>query len=291
MQVAAAAAFRRLTFPLALLAGVVAPSEAADPPPLVCYGVEPTWRLDLAAAEARLAVSGEEEKDYSGRYTSLDQAKVYAWRGHPAAGAQGEVVSIVNDDSCDDGVSDQRRPYNVRLSLPDGRLFVGCCRLATVWNGADATRQAQAPPRPSVAAPAPAAHAPAASAPAGSTRAGSAPVATDWAAEIVSFLPALRTCTFEALRTEAVVFAEKRPDHSVHMVLRLPSKVYADCEVGPSGTVKLNQRTKDKPLLPQEQAAVLTLFPGAPPREPCYKSDAAVDSEGNPFGWISRKGC
>ena len=106
-----------------------------------------------------------------------------------------------------------------------------------------------------------------------------------------TFLPALRICTFEALRTEAVMFAEHRPDKSVHMVLRLPGKVYADCDVSPSGTAKLVRRSKDKELLPQEQGTMLTLFPGAPPREPCYKSEHAVDSEGNPFGWISRKGC
>ena len=264
---------RRLAILLVLAA---ARARAAEPPPLVCYGNEPTWRLDVAGAAASLAASGEEEKDYAGRYTSLDAAKVHAWRGR-IAGVEGEIVSILGEESCSDGMSDQRRPFTARVSLPDGRLFVGCCRLATVWSTAEANRKAQAPP--------------AAAAPAAPAAPVSAPAPSDWAAAIASFIPALRICTFEAMRTEAVMFAQKRPDNSVHLVLRLPNKVYADCEVGPSGTAKLNQRTKDKPLAPHEQAAVVTLFPGAPPREPCYKNDPAVDTEGNPFGWISRKGC
>ena len=229
---------RRLSLLLVLAALAVARASAAEPPPLVCYGNEPTWRLDLAGAGARLAPSGEEEKDYAGRYTSLDPLKVHAWRGRAAPGTGGEIVSILSEESCNDGMSDQRRPYSARVSLPDGRLLVGCCRLATVWSTTQANKKAQAPPS---AASAPTAAAPAAGAPA--------------------------------------------------PVLRLPGKVYADCEVGPAGTAKLTRRAKDKPLLPEEQAVVLTLFPGAPPREPCYKNDPALDSEGYPFGWISRKGC
>ena len=263
---------RGVSFVLVLAAFAVAPVGAAEPPPLVCYGDEPAWRLDLAGAAARLAASGEEEKDYAGRYTSLDLMKVHAWRGRPPAGTEGEIVSILTEDSCNDGMSDQRRPYTARVSLPDGRLLVGCCRLATLWSTAQANKKAPAPP--------------AASAPA-----AAAPAVSDWAAAISSFLPALRVCTFEAMRTEAVLFAQVRPDKSVHMVLRLPGKVYADCEVGTSGTAKLSQRPKDKALRPEEQAALLTLFPGSPPREPCYRNDPAVDTEGNPFGWISRKGC
>ena len=268
---AASTTVRRLS--LLFLWGAT-PVLAAEPPPLVCYGNEPTWRLDLGGGAARLAASGEEEKDYAGRYTSLDAAKVHAWRGR-VAGAEGEIVSILGEESCSDGMSDQRRPFTARVSLPDGRLLVGCCRPATIWNATEANRKSQGPPAAS--APAPAAPAP--------------PAPSDWAAAIGSFIPALRICTFEAMRTEAVVFAQKRPDNSVHLVLRLPGKVYADCEVGASGTAKLNQRGKDKALAPHEQAVVLTLFPGAPPREPCYRNEHAVDSEGNPFGWISRKGC
>jgi uncharacterized membrane protein len=276
--VAARVMVRMASCVLVLCVGAAARVQATEPPPLVCYGNEPAWRLDLGGAEARLVASGEEEKAYAGRYTSLDPLKVHAWRGRPAPGTEGEIVSILTEESCNDGMSDQRRPYAARISLPDGRLLAGCCRLATVWSATEANRKGQAPA--AAAAPPPAAPT------------GAAPAAApDWASALGSFLPALRICTFEALRTEAVLFAEQRPDHSVHMVLRLPGKVYADCDVNPAGTVKLNRRSKDKPLLPQEQAAVLTLFPGAPPREPCYKSDHAVDSEGNPFGWISRKGC
>ena len=269
-----AATLRTIAFAIALGAGAGARAAPADLPPLVCYGNEPTWRLDIAGDEARLASSGEEEKDYTGHLTSLDRMKVHAWRGRLAQGAGGEIVTILSEDACSDGVSDQRRPYTVRVSLPDGRLLVGCCRAATIRNAPAPSRSAEASP----VAPPPAAPAPVAA-------------VSDWAASLAAFIPALRICTFEAMRTEAVLFAQKKPDNSVRLVLRLPGKVHADCEVAPSGTAKLNRLPKDKPLLPEEQAALLTLFPGAPPREPCYRNEPAVDSEGNPFGWISRKGC
>jgi heat shock protein HslJ len=53
------------------------------------------------------------------------------WRGRPQ-GSDGEVVAFVAETVCSDGMSDARHPATVRLSLPDGRFFAGCCRIAPV---------------------------------------------------------------------------------------------------------------------------------------------------------------
>jgi hypothetical protein len=113
----------------------------------------------------------------------------------------------------------------------------------------------------------------------------------DWADSLADYVEALRSCTVEALRTEAVLFAEKRPKNKVHLVLRLPGSAYVDCEAPPSGSARLQPRDKGVPLAPAEQAALLTLLPGEPPRGPCDKSEPAFDDKGNPIGWITRKSC
>jgi hypothetical protein len=64
-----------------------------------------------------------------------------------------------------------------------------------------------------------------------------------------------------------------------------------DCESSVSGPVRISERKKNAPLGPAEQAVVLTLLPGEPPRGSCDRSEPALDDKGNPFGWITRKGC
>jgi hypothetical protein len=93
------------------------------------------------------------------------------------------------------------------------------------------------------------------------------------------------------MRTEAVVFAERRAKGVVHLVLRLPGKTYADCESPGEGSARISARPRNAPLAPPETAALITLFPGEPPRGTCDRSEPAVDEKGSPFGWITRKGC
>jgi hypothetical protein len=121
----------------------------------------------------------------------------------------------------------------------------------------------------------------------------SAPAAAapaDWTGALPDYLAALRSCTFEALRTEAVHFAEKK-GNTVHLVLRTAGRRYADCEAPGSGPARVSQRSRNAALSPAEQAVVLTLLPGDPPRGACFASEPAVDERGNPFGWITRKTC
>jgi hypothetical protein len=42
----------------------------------------------------------------------------------------GELVAIVSAEACRDTMADRRFPMTARLSLPDGRLLLGCCRPA-----------------------------------------------------------------------------------------------------------------------------------------------------------------
>ena len=118
-----------------------------------------------------------------------------------------------------------------------------------------------------------------------------APAPRDWTHSLLDYLPALRACTFEAMHTEAVVFAEAKPKSAVHLVLRLSGRRYADCDALAHGPARISHRPKMAVLSKAEQAAVLTLLPGEPPRGPCDVSEPAMDDKGNPFGWITRKKC
>jgi uncharacterized membrane protein len=267
-----------------ILVAVLAISSATDAgaqaPPLVCYGSEPAWTLDLGDGAARLTVLGEEDAEYKGRATSVDRLKVQAWRGRPAGGKSGDLVAFVAEATCVDGASDARRPFTARVSLADGRLLTGCCRPATLIAGPPGGATETAAPAAAALGTVPAPKAPA-----------TADAPADWATNLEEFVSALRSCTFEALRTEAIVFAEHRPNKSVHVVLRLPDKRYADCEAPPFGPARVIRRGKNAALSPAEQTALLTLLPGSPPRGSCDRSEPAFDDRGNPFGWLTRKGC
>jgi uncharacterized membrane protein len=254
-------------------------AQAQTTPPLVCYGNEPSWTLDLGDGSARLILSGEEDADYAGRATALPHLKVQAWRGRPSGGRAGDLVALVTEAPCSDGMSDAKRPFTARVSLADGRLLAGCCRPGTlVTTGVGSASEPGG---------------------AGGVALGSAPVTApmsatgpaDWGADLEQYLPAMRSCTFEALRTEAVVFAERRPNQTVHLVLRLADKRYADCEAPPYGPARVIPRGKNSRLSPAEQAVVLTLLPGQPPRGSCDRTEPALDDKGSPFAWITRKGC
>ena len=119
-----------------------------------------------------------------------------------------------------------------------------------------------------------------------------APSSGDWTASLVTFFPSIKACVLERTRTEAVVFAAVRPDKVVHLVLRLPDERYADCDLPPGrGPARLRMRPKGAALADEERAAVLTLLPREAQSEGCFRSQLAKGEQGNPYGWISRKGC
>lgn len=265
---------------LGVAAVVLARGSGAQTPPLVCYGNEPSWSLELSETAARFQTLGEGESDFTGRASVIAPLKAQAWRGRPATGQGGDLVAFLAEASCSDGMSDLKRPFSARVSLPDGRFFAGCCRLDTLRQAAP---RASALPSTAPALPA-----------AAGTKAPSADPAQaprDWADSLLDYLPALRSCTFEAMRTEAVVFAEARPKSAVHLVLRLQGGRYADCDALAYGPARVSQRPKNAALPKAEQGTVLTLLPGEPPRGTCNQSEPAMDDKGTPFGWITRKRC
>jgi heat shock protein HslJ len=121
----------RNTWPLVLLF-VAAPMTAslAHEQPLICFGNEPFWRLDLTeTGKARFSTPDSPVVEYHGAAKTLAGRKESVWRGQESASDGRELVAFLHERACSDGMSDAVHPYAANVSLPDGRHYVGCCRV------------------------------------------------------------------------------------------------------------------------------------------------------------------
>ena len=111
---------------LSVLAAVL--PGAAQERPLICFGNEPSWGVDLATAgSACLSFPGEEGLTYRGAIVRNEPLREGMWRGTSSAGR--DLVVFLRDGACSDGMSDTTHPVSARVSLPDGRFLAGCCRI------------------------------------------------------------------------------------------------------------------------------------------------------------------
>ena len=127
--------------PLVACAALAVPSFAEQP--LMCFGNEPGWKVDLTTpGVAKAAVMGEETKTYRGGATRNELLKETLWRGSPDAGR--DLVVFLSDKSCSDQMSDVVHPVTARASFPDGRFFAGCCRVVGGGEGGGGAAALQA---------------------------------------------------------------------------------------------------------------------------------------------------
>jgi heat shock protein HslJ/uncharacterized membrane protein len=118
-------------WPLALVVLVVAVSASiAQEPPLICFGNEPSWRLDLTeTGKARFSTPDSAAVDYLGIANTLVARKESMWRGQATPANGGELVAFLREGECSDSMSDTVHPYSVNVSLPEGSHYAGCCRV------------------------------------------------------------------------------------------------------------------------------------------------------------------
>jgi heat shock protein HslJ len=115
----------------------------AEDRPLMCFGNEPSWSVDLTEPGlARFATPDGEAALYRGAAIRRDELGETLWRGSPAKGR--DLVAWLRDSACSDNMSDTEHPVTARVSLPDGRFLAGCCRLVVPTAGpAAATEQTE----------------------------------------------------------------------------------------------------------------------------------------------------
>ena len=104
-------------------------AQAAEQP-LICFGNEPFWQLDLTQRGiARFSTPDSSAVAYRGGETRIEHRKEAVWRGRAQVRRGGELVAFLRDGQCSDGMSDTQHPVSVNVSLPDGRHLAGCCRV------------------------------------------------------------------------------------------------------------------------------------------------------------------
>lgn len=130
---------------LVVLLLLACPVTAAEPP-MICFGNEPSWGLQLTdPRSARLLLPDAPPVEYQGSETRLDFIHERAWRGKPASGAGGDLVAFLSDTVCSDGMSDRKHPATARVSLADGRFLAGCCRISASASAPEAATSIEGP--------------------------------------------------------------------------------------------------------------------------------------------------
>ena len=116
---------RRLALVFWAIAASAVPAAAQ---PLVCFGNEPSWGVDLGTpGRARVTLPDVAPVEFQGKDTRDQRLAERIWRSRGAAG--GDLVVFLRETACSDGMSDVTHPVTARVSMPDGALLAGCCRI------------------------------------------------------------------------------------------------------------------------------------------------------------------
>ncbi len=107
------------------------PHAAAQSGALQCSGTEPFWTVKITAQEATLTTpdGGDVRLGAASVRHAVgvkpDQVRVYEIR---RAGGEGATLVVTrNPQTCSDGMSDRRYPYDV-VFIDRERVLQGCCR-------------------------------------------------------------------------------------------------------------------------------------------------------------------
>jgi len=99
----------------------------AGEPPLICFGNEPSWSVNLTEPGTAVFMTPDTEAiPYSGAGTRNEVLKESVWRGTPEDG--GDLVVFLRGAACSDTMSDTVHPVVARVSTSEGRFLAGCCR-------------------------------------------------------------------------------------------------------------------------------------------------------------------
>lgn len=105
-------------------------AAVAEDRPLMCFGTEPFWSLDLTESGlAQFSTPDGKSVFYQGAANRQDYLGEKFWRG--ASDEGGDLVILMRDSACSDNMSDTEHPVTARVSLPGEQFLAGCCRVVT----------------------------------------------------------------------------------------------------------------------------------------------------------------
>lgn len=245
--------------------GVLLAASPAVAEPLVCTGNEPSWRLDIDGSRGQWwwadgGAEGAVAEGLAGRL-DLHRPPLTGWRGPVTVPTAGELVAVVSAEACQDSMADQRLPLTATLSMPDGRLLAGCCRIG---GGPAQVTVAALMDRP----------------------------AEDWSRHFAELLPVIESCF--PLVSGAARVTKAWPTNRGMAGTRIESGDGRrwDC-VAPlagGGIESLRPLEPDEPGMPGEGLPVFVPGAGGQPQG-CPRFEQVVEPDGTVRGWLSVGRC
>lgn len=118
--------------PLEFLERTLQPGNSLLPRPLICFGTEPFWKLDISTGPiAELGRMGYAPRRFTGLWT-IKSANLQGRYALMADSNGTDLTAILERKLCSDGMSDRVYGLDIDLVLrhPDGtQFFTGCCSL------------------------------------------------------------------------------------------------------------------------------------------------------------------
>ena len=108
------------------------PKPPDKPPDMVCFGQDPKFSIQFVSWGARYLGIKQPDKDFRGGFFWVPDQKVWLWQqGNNLAPVGGGDVLLarVQKASCIDPGRNGTFPFAVVVTLPQGDMLSGCCRL------------------------------------------------------------------------------------------------------------------------------------------------------------------
>jgi uncharacterized membrane protein len=267
-----------------LLTGSVA--RGSMPSEFKCNGNEPFWGLAIDNENAGWATPGEPEgRTLKGTFRHLDYAGIFSWRGDFG---EGDLVAFVTYQSCSDTMVDREYPYSIQVSLPDGRVLLGCCDTISEpssegWSESESDTPIEAEAK------------------AVDEALSDLPVAIldekppgDWSRHLLAFLPAIESCLAETSGTSPrVIKAWAMSDDKIGVRTRSAETAAWECVASRQGSVvqPLTALKGETIGLREGWSPIFTLRGQLPPSGECYQHESVLDAGGDLIGWLSYDTC
>jgi uncharacterized membrane protein len=252
-----------------------------------CRGNEPSWNLIVDNDKARfelllggpvpegIALTGKLGVSGEGRTPDVD------WRGK-AADAR-PYRALIQQQRCADSMSDAEGQtdfeYRVQLTVPGGRVLLGCCNAGLE------------PARPAPSAPAASAESDPAQAPLASLGTKS-PV--DWTRMLLELMPAINACLERTPgATPYVTKAWLATQDTVTVRTRNATVGWFECSARSDGRAveSFGPVESTGPIVPGEEVVLFTPVAHAPPTGNCFTHERVSDAAGDQIGWLSTNTC
>jgi uncharacterized membrane protein len=266
---------------------VATAARSAMPTEYKCSGNEPFWGLAIDGERAGWATPEEPRgRSLQGTYQRLDYAALFAWRGRFG---EADLVALVTEQQCSDTMADRDYPFSVTVSLPDGRVALGCCesssRPSTEHRAEPRAEDREAPAPPQTL----------------DETLDELPIAIlddkppgDWSRSLLELLPALRACLDRTPGgSPRALNAWSMMNGRVGARTTSGGSESFECVANLQGTGVESFITLTSPAPPPSGgwSPIFTPPERRPPTGACYQHERVVAADGSLLGWLSYDTC